>query len=173
MISQQEKFSRVLSDLFDNIEIIVSDLSQTQSVKLSPALIQGAKAFILSKDKVHLIEEFIKNTNNYWEKIHRKDDKFFIENSNDIFGEIGDDMNALKIIYTSNLIDDETKDYLWECLFSLIKISVKYVFEKRGTTVEKISKDGKSIIKLSYKDKDKFANVDLAKNNKLWDLKLW
>ena len=171
--TQIEKFAIVVGDLLDNIKIIIGDLYSTGGTTLTPDLIDAVKTYILSKDKVYIIDRFIDSSYEFWENIHHKDEKFFINNSDQIFGNGDSNINAFKVIFTNNSVDDETKDFLWSCIFSMVKISTRYVFECRGTSVEKTNKDNKILVKLTYKNKEFKSEVDLSKHNKLWNIKLW
>jgi len=169
-----DKFSIVLGETFDNISIIIGDLYTEGKTTLNPALVNALKAFILSHDKIFTINKFIENSNQIWPDIKNKNEDCLLKNFDHLFGDYSnrEEFNAVKLIFTA-AIDKEAKIYIWECLFSLVKLSINHIFTERGTLVNKGNKDGKKIITISYKNKDFFPKINLSDQNKLWDLKLW
>jgi len=175
-VTQIRKFYTVLGELFDGMGMIIEALNSSRLTTLAPGNVKIVKDFIMSKDPIYLIDTFIKNSEEYWEKIKQSEDDYFINNSSTIFGEYANDsqLNALKVIFGKDvngksLVDDGTKNCLREYLFSLIKISIVHIFESRSPTVEKL--DGK--VKIIYKNKEKYKTLDIVKHAKIWNVKLW
>lgn len=169
-----EKFSIVLGQTFDNIGIIIGELNAKGKTELIPDSVNALKTFVLSHDKIFTIDKFIKNSNKIWKDIKNRDEKCLLENCDQIFGDYSEypEFDAVKLIFTS-AIDDISKSYIWECLFSLVKLAITYIYIERGTSITRGDKDGKKIIKISYKNKDFFPEINLSEQNKLLDSKLW
>src|SRR5258708_186674 len=129
--SQVEKFHQNLTDLLDNVITVIEYLNQKGSASQIPvAIISAGKGYLLSKDKIETISKFIENSHTHWDKIHEKEDSYFVDNSGSIFGDYSEDsnFNALKVIFTGDALDKESKDIIRLCIFSLIKISIVYIF---------------------------------------------
>jgi len=174
---QIDKFNKVLLELIDAMSGIISDLNNVGLTKLTGNDVNIIKLFISSLDKKHVINTFIDNSSEHWDKIKEKNDEFFINNSSKIFGQYAnyEQFNALKIIFSKNqsgisLVDDDTKESIREYLFALIKISIVYIFNSKEPVIEKTS-DNK--VKITYK-KTAFTNIDdLMARAKKWNIKLF
>jgi len=178
-LSAPDRFHKTLGELLDNIGLIISDLSQNGLTTLTSLSVDAVRTYITSQDKIYLIDRFIKNSEPYWINIKKKDDDLFVKNSDMIFGEYAnyEQFNSLKVIFTKNpqgqsLVDDETKDSVRLFLFALIKISIKYIFDSKNPTIEKINEDGKTRTKITYKNSS-YSNVDVLNHAKIWDVKLF
>ena len=170
-----EKFYIVLGQTFNNFEVIIGELNANGKTQINAAMVDALKKFILSKDKKYLITAFINNSYAYWEQIKTRNEKFLIENIGVIFGEYSErpEFADIKKILVSET-DADTKICIWDCLTSLVRQCITYVFEERGAIAHKSSSgDGKMITKLVYKNKEAYENVELAKYIKMWNLKLY
>src|SRR5579863_176952 len=116
-ISQVEKFHKVIGEFFNAIQIVIYNLNNEKKTTLNTEDVDIVKKFVLALDKNYLIKNFIENTNGYWDTILKRDDDYFVEHSNDIFGEYNNDSRflALKIIFSKDssgkyIVDAESKD---------------------------------------------------------------
>lgn len=170
-----EKFAKVMDEMFDNIGIIISDLNAAGKTHLHAVLVQAFREYILSHDKRFLIDSFIENSQEYWIDIKNKNEVCLLQNAPKILGSFSDrpEFDSVKIIF-SDQIDEEAKSYVWACLFSLVKLSIHHVYKERGTSVSRsINNEGKSVLTISYKNKNLYPQVNLRKQNEVWDLKLF
>ena len=173
-LSIEDKFCTVLGETFDNISVIIGELNARGKTDINGAMVTALKQFILSRAKDYSINSFIEGSNKFWEQIRNKDEKCMLENSHIILGEHANkpEFSSVKLIFTSE-IDHEAKSFLWDCLHALVKLSIKYIFIERGTTVTRENRDGKSILKVSYKKKSFHENIDIPKCSKAWNLGLY
>jgi hypothetical protein len=177
-ISQVDKFVKVLTELFDNSRLIIEDLHQHGVTNLTPLNVDLIKNVVLNKDKFYLIKTFIETSYPYWDNIKSKNDDFFINNSDKIFGEYAkyDELNSIKVIFGKNAqgnpaVDNETKDSLRPFFNSLIKISIRYIFECKEPNIERIEEDGKKKVKISYKS-NAYPHIRVLDVAKLWGVEL-
>lgn len=179
-ISQIDKFYKIMSDLLDIMKDIIGDLHAAQLTSLSKDAVDTLKLYAINLDKKYLIETFINNSESHWDKILSKDDNFFINNSTAIFGEYADydNFNALKIIFSKNaqgvsVVDNDTREAIRAYIFSLIKISIKYIFEAKGGHIEKNTDNGKTVVKITYNNKGVFSNINPRQHAEKWKVALW
>jgi len=175
-VSQPDKFRKTFSELFDVMVIIISDLNTAGKTTLNVNNVNLVKEFMMALDKNYLITTFINNSNEYWDNILNKNDEFFVNNSQKVFGSYSDmpEFNALKVIFHKNkdgvsLVDEDTKDAVRDYLYALIKISIVHVFNSREPKVEKNG----SKVTISYGKKSEYANIDIMGHAKKWEIKLW
>lgn len=169
-----DKFSIVLGQTFTNIGTIIGELNVAGKTELNTAMVDALKDYTLSKDKKYLIDSFINTSCEYWEQIKNKDENCLLNNSDKILGEYVNkpEFSSIKLIFSSH-IDNESKQYIWDCLASLVKLSIHYVLEERGASIKKTIIDGKNSIRITYKNKDLYPQVDITKQNRLWSLGLF
>lgn len=127
-------------------------------------------SFINSIDKHYLIQEFIKNSEPYWDMIKSKDEKFFVENSKEVFKRLPlEKVNIFKEIFEAkdsqgnNIISSTFKEQLWNILGAMIKICIKYIHKQR----EPFSNE-----EVHGYNKKFFEHVDINKHAQLWNVKL-
>jgi len=180
-VSQVDKFVQVLTELFDNFVIIIDDLNQRGLTKMTGLLVDTVKKVAMSRDKHFIIDKFVINTFPYWDNIKSKDDDFFLNNSTKIFGEEysnDERFNSLKLVFSKDahgkyLLDEDTRNVIREFLFSLIRISIKYVFEAKGGQIERTEKDGKKQVKISYTKGSEYPLIKVLDVAKTWEVKLF
>lgn len=110
--------------------------------------------YIQKMDPIDLIEKFISKSYEYWCKIKEKDEKFFIDVADKIFGNLpSGDVNMFKNIFILKkdngdpLIGDEYKDILWNYFHANVRISLSYLSETKsykrltpGIDIDSVSK---------------------------------
>lgn len=161
----EERFYGNLKGFFDLTKDILDDLYTSKKyTEIPPALVDIAWGFLCNSDKVQLLENFIKKSHPHWEKIREKDQDFFVSNASCIFGELPTDkLNSFLKLLTTDMIGEEQKKNIWNYLSSFVKISIKYLYEKRG---------GKMLNDTYTFDKEFFVDVpDLNNSIKNWDIK--
>lgn len=178
--SQVEKFYTVMIELLENMEEVIGDVNTAHLTSLTRIDVKLIRDYASSLDKKYLIDTFITNSENHWDKILNKDDDFFITKSSDIFGKYANyqQFNAIKVIFSKNdkgisIVDQDTREAIREYIFALIKISIKYIFESKGAVVEKLNDNGVNKIKIVYHNKDVFSNIDIRKHASTWKVMLW
>jgi len=166
-----DKFKHVLGQLFDNIGVIIGDLNRIGKTDLNANMVNVLKTYIISQDKVYVITSFINNSYSYWKDIKNKNEKCMLDNSSIILGEYSNkpEFSSIKLIFSSH-ISNEDKDIIWDCIHSLIKLSLKYVYEEKGTSVTTKVDNGKKTLTISYKNKEKHSIVNIPESYKLWNL---
>lgn len=175
-ITQPDKFQKTFDEFFDVMGTVITDLNNNGKTNLNVSNVAMVRQFILSLDKTYLINTFIEKSNTYWDSILKKDDDFFVNNSNKVFGDYANmsEFNALKIIFSKNkdgisLVDDDTKEAVRDYLYALIKISIVHVFNSKEPKVEK---NGYKV-SITYGKKNAFPNINIIENIKNWEIKLW
>ena len=121
-----------LIDLCGEVKRILDKLYKEKLINFNPILITIGQGILSKYVPDVIIDNFIKNTCQHWEKINEKDENFFIENAGDLLKDypVGD-IDPFKEIFKNNYIDDNDKELLWEYLESLIKISIIYIHQER------------------------------------------
>jgi len=169
-----DKFVVVLGETFDNIGIIIGDLNSLGKTELNAVLVEVLKKYILSHDKKYLINTFTDNSYKYWTDIKNKNELSLTNNIDKIFGDYTSrpEFESIKLIFSS-YIDEESKSYIWICLSSLVKLCIENVFLERGTTVSRVkNNEGKSVLKIQYKNKELYPEIKLIEHIKAWELSL-
>lgn len=100
-------------------------------IAMASALIEGFQPQVL-------INGFITNAHLFWDKIHERNDDFFIHNASSIFEYLPtDSVNVFKDLYLTknakgeSVISKKLKDEIWDLFDAMIKISIKYIHKHR------------------------------------------
>lgn len=174
-VSFEEQFYCNVCDLCDYIIELIEGCWSNGYKIISPAQIKIAKNLLLIYDKSQLINNFIIQTNDYWDNIRTRDYMFFIENGNKLLGEsFRKDINIFELIFTAKnpetgapLILDDEKENLWVYFSSLVKISISYIHKKRNCIL--IKKDNG----MEPKYQTEFMpDIKVRKQAKLWEVTL-
>lgn len=155
----EERFKITILQLLDYIKILSEEYSQPLG------LIGVIKIGLNTISSNDLVENFIKKTYDNWEKIRIKDTDYFINLSEVFLSEVNSnkeeyaDSPLLKCINigkeTSNFktllskLDDDDKDTIWSGIHPLIKQSISYMKQNR----------------------EKFNNIDINSEIKIWNIK--
>lgn len=164
--SEEVRFYSVLSGFMSLLESTVFDLFSAQKTTLHPDKVRIASKYISGQLKNKLIENFVVNSEKYWGRIKERDEPYFFERIDEIFGSdtFKEEMAPVKKIFADNLVSDDVKTSFWKFMDSLIKISIKYIHRERVG----ILKDGQEIYLGSCMD---FCNVKEHADN--WGVKLY
>lgn len=127
----------------ENLLAIAGDASNELQLKgingISGGIMAIAKAYLAGRDRRELIQLFIdKGHEECWGKVSVKDDDFFLNNAERLFGKIrGFDLNIFQDVFRKDangkfLLSQELIDDVWITLDAMIRISIKYIHVNRG-----------------------------------------
>jgi hypothetical protein len=170
-----ERFSETIGELSVFIVDLVTEVEKNTGHKtVDPKLIKLASFMIGAIDKNELIEGFIGHSYLHWEQIRLQNRDFFAENGADIFKNLPmKEVDNFKRLFTTKdrtgefLVCGDNSDILWEYFGALVKMSIKYIHEKRKpfTSID----DGKEVHDYSVSFMD---NVNVENCVGLWKIKL-
>lgn len=178
VLGEPERFSTNLLDLCDLMHILVTNCYDNGYKDINPGLILLAKAYLSNQDKVELIETFISNSHMYWNEIHDKNENFFIEHTNEVFGKLPVDSNIIGVFRTfftakdkkgEFVVSEQDREYIWETFFSLVKISIKHVHKIRECVLVQNPETGR--MRPSYKH-NRYPEIKVMEYAKLYGLSL-
>lgn len=141
----------------------------------------GITAFDLF-DKKYIIERFIKNSHEFWDQILNRNEEFFTKNSTEIFKEVSSEklsiFNELFTLTDSNgnkLLKEDLKEQIWDLFHNMVKISIKYVHNKRSPYNFEDNNfyeyDFTLIDSLKYPTTN-ICDVDIDRHAEMWNIKL-
>ena len=112
--------------------------NSSEQIELSSGEITMGKAFVMLQDNGSLAKGFIKRSFNYWDSIKARDEEFLINNAGVLFNELDEkyikEFNkifSLKKEDGSPLLEQATKDSLWNIPEAMVKNCIKYIHEQR------------------------------------------
>lgn len=129
-ISEKDRFKKTLVEFSQRCLDIYNDCYKRRGEKheFGENFIVVVGDVLSGKDGRLLITQFIVRSYKYWDTIKLKNEKFFINNADIIFNEIPDNyIKQFKKLFENNLLDDDDKECIWAFVFSLVKISIKYL----------------------------------------------
>lgn len=168
-----ERFSVNIEILIDALIDANDTIQETREGIVNPELVSMALGFIKKCDGKYLIDQFIKNSEKFWDQIYDRSEIFFIKEAGTIFGNLPIKATFFKDLIEctdengENIITDETKTEIWDILHSLVKISIRYIH--KGRNPYSYLSDGE--YENAY-DKEFFDSVDLGHHADVWDLDL-
>ena len=172
--THEERFFENMLGLTSFIKVLVEKVSDAGHKIVNPMIIDIAMVILNNYDKNKIIENFILYSHDYWDQIFMKDERFIHENCLIIFQDLPKNhveaFTHIFLLKNKNgefIIDSDDKDIIWEYFSSFIKISIKYIHEKR-VCVEKIV-DGKMIPRWLH---DYMKHINLQSEAKRWNVKL-
>lgn len=178
--SEEQRFSANVQCLTELVHELTSICWDAGVKQINPILISLAGGYLSGIDKVQLIETFINNTENdekhYWDEIKNRNEKFFIEHTNEVFGKLPveqGNIDAFKMLFTAvdadgeSIISDDDKTAVWDMFGSLIKICIKYVHRVRDCYL--FEKEGRMVPRYRY---NKFPAIKVREHAKKWDIDL-
>lgn len=178
--NEEERFSANIKSLTDLVHELTSMCWDAGNKQINPTLIMLAGAYLSSFNKVELIEIFIENTHEIcWEKIRNRNENFFIEHSEQIFGKLPisqGNIDAFKILFTAkdqkgeSIISDEDKDAIWDHFGTLVKICIKYVHRVRECYLFEDKEKNKFLPKYRH---NRFPQIKVREHAKKWDIELF
>lgn len=160
-LTQPEKFLQNVVDLTELLQELIAVCYEKKQTTIHPSLIQVAGKFILCLNKIVVIETFIKRSYPYWDRIINREEKFFLENTRDVFGDLPEDhVDGFRVLFSSRdkngklLMCEEDKNAIWDFFDSLVRIAIVYIHEKR---IPKL-KDNRKIYTIKYE-----TDIDIIK----------
>ncbi len=176
--SEEERFSANVKGLTDLVHELTSMCWDAGNKQINPTLIVLAGAYLSSFNKIELTETFIEHTHEIcWEEIRNRNEIFFIEHSEQIFGKLPvgqGNIDAFKILFTAkdsngeSIISDDDKDAIWDHFGTLVKICIKYVHKVRDCYL--FEKDNKFVPRYRY---NRFPSIKVRDHAKKWDIELF
>jgi len=176
--SEEDRFIANVKVLTDLVHELTSMCWDAGHKKVNPILINLAGAYLSGLDKNELIETFINHTHAVcWEEIRNRNENFFIEHTNEIFGQLPveqGNIDAFKMLFTSkdengdSVISEDDKEAVWDMFSSLVKICIKYVHRVRECYL--VEKDGKMVPRYRY---NRFPEIKVREHAKKWDIELY
>lgn len=175
-VTCEDKFLRSVTELTDLIHELVEDACQRGYTIIPPLLVKMGGQYLSSHySKEKIIQGFIKRSHAHWDAIHERKEEFFASNANAIFGGLPlDNVDAFKKLFTLkdkngvHVIAKEDRAAIWDFFDSLVKISIRYIFEGRRPSI-RVTNDGKKkpVYLASF-----FDEVELERHAKNWGIKL-
>lgn len=129
-VSEKDRFKKTLIEFSQRCLDIYNDCYKRNNIKkeFGENFIVVIGDVLSGKDGRQLITQFIIRSFEYWNLIKRTDEKFFINNSNVIFNGVPDNyIKQFKELFEKDLLNNDDKDCIWEFVFTLVKISIKYL----------------------------------------------
>jgi hypothetical protein len=173
---EQERFKKNCEYLLSVVEEGLSELRDRGYKVLDNGTLLLAKEVVSLTDPHLLIQGFLKETHaTCWEMIRIKNEKFFVDNKDSIFGDLPvDNVNILRDLFITkdergrNIVQDGFKEQIWTLLHSLVKIAIKYIHKHRDPTCRK-QVDGRIVEEYNYSF---FDMVDIQKHARNWGVNL-
>jgi hypothetical protein len=175
-LRQEDKFFKSMTELTDLVQELINDAFNRGYTIVHPIVVQLGSAY-LSKNynKERIIQGFIKYSHEHWDIIKARNEDFFSEHANSIFGDIPmKNVDAFKSLFTlkdkngANVIVKEDRDAIWNFFDSFVKISIRYVFEGRQPSIRVDNNGNKKPVYLAKF----FDEVALEHHAKQWGIKL-
>lgn len=172
---EPERFYSCVVNLIDIAGDASGELAELGLTGLSTDLIETAKGFLSGYNKDGLIQMFIeKGHAECWTKVNERNDKFFLENADRLFGTIkGFDLNLFQDVFCKDpqtgkfLLSKELIDDVWLNLDSMIKISINYIHNMRRPG--QVPQNG---VMVSCYYNIFYNEVDLAAHAAIWKMEL-
>lgn len=183
--SPADAFERTLHELHAVLINIISDAWESGWQIVHPTLLDAAMKYISEKKYscVTMIETFIFYSNECWDMIHDKNEKFFEEKAWVLFRDIPKEavVKFKELFLKKNpdtnefVINQSDRDSLWVFFFLMVRVSIHYIHENRipFLTYKKF-KNKEGIIKTKaipgYEKVDFMKEIDLNKHCDKWKI---
>lgn len=175
--SEEERFSTVTKGLINLIHGSVVAAWEKGFKKINPQLVGLAGGYVSGIDKKELIETFISGTEvkhpGCWEQIRERQEKFFIEHTDAIFGNlpVGKEyIDSFREFFTDpKIIEKEDKGAIFDHVSSMVKICIKYVHRVRQCYLEEDPETKKMRPRYRY---NIFPAIKVREHAKKWEIKL-
>jgi len=140
-----ERCAANVNDFIDYIEELYDDCSERGFHIVPRTLFDIGINVIMSYTPLDFLEAMIENSNEYWDEIYRKDEKFFDENIDRVFTGTGIDSSNVGVFKSlmkaedenGNLvIDKEKRDVIWKYMHSFVRLCINHIHERRGPKVQ-------------------------------------
>ena len=158
-MSNNKSFIDNSLQLCEKVKAWIKEAPDSQA-KLTPLMLDFLITVIESSDTTNLIDGFISKSYPHWDRILAKDEKFMIENSDVLFGDIGKNkVDAIVKLYTLTQDKSET----WSIVHDMVKCSIRHIH-----TVRFPIKEGDGVrYTISF-----FPNIKLKACAEKWNVKL-
>ncbi|HSW76818.1 MAG TPA: hypothetical protein VLG50_07220 [Candidatus Saccharimonadales bacterium] len=139
---EELRFVKNVEVMADAIYSGVQTLHQEGYKVIDPKLILLAKEIIRQFDPNELIQDFIKNSQEHWCKVKKRDEAFFIHNAATVFKQLPIDIVLLfKDLFLTvdknnkSVVSDKLKNSIWELFDAMIKIAIRYIYRQRKINI--------------------------------------
>jgi hypothetical protein len=172
---EEERFAKNTTIMAQAIHESVQKLYNAGYQTVDPNVVAFAVTVISAFDKHFLIQGFIENSHTKcWDSIKKRDEKFFIENANEVFKYLPmDKVNLFKDLFLTkdsqgnSVVSQSLKNQLWELFDAMIKISIKYIHKNRTPYSYQSPEGVFNTYGASF-----FNEVDLNHHASVWGVKL-
>lgn len=146
----EDRFYANMAGLCDHVYNVLQRMMEAKTIDVNMNLVQFASAVITGMPKSKLIEDFIYYTYEHWDKILTKNRSFFLENASAMMSDLPTtNLDSFKAIFDAKtnsgvyLIPDDHEDSqtFWTFFISLVKISIKYIYQTKRPNKVRIGKD--------------------------------
>lgn len=174
MTSPEERFYYNICELADFL-LDLTQLCADEGVQtIDPKILAYGKSLLANYDKTYLIDNFINYTNEYWEEIRTHNVNFFLQHGSSIFGSLPiGNVNLFQVFYTANdrqgnpILTEEDKETLWSYFSALVRISIKYIHEKRKPKLVQTPKGLQPSYKVNF-----MSNIKVRQHANAWEIEL-
>lgn len=183
----EERFHHNIIELGQVIHDLVEKVNSKGHKIINPEVVNFAVCILSKLNHVSVIDTFIRKSSydeegnpvpfkeHCWTKIRARDRKFFLENAGEIFSNLPSNrvdafgrMFSLKDEDDNPVVPKEDEDEIWEYFESLVRISIKYVHQKRKP---KLIRRGTEEIR-RYEVSTFFSDINIAHHAENWSIEL-
>jgi hypothetical protein len=96
--------------------------------------IQAAKVYLGNYDETKLMLRVIEKMSPHWDKVIRKDESFFVKESDKIFAELPINIDLFSSLFNKNgknVLSSKEKDRIWSHFHDIIKYSCLFIHHMR------------------------------------------
>lgn len=169
MLSHEQRFQdnvNAVCEISENIEKV----ARSRGIELaSPLMISLTKEIIKVTPQETLVTMFVRHSHTFWASIFKRDESFFKTN---FFPELPFVSQVLSKVlsdeYDPPIISPELKDELWRIFGGLVRISIRFIHERRGPALKEVG-DGQWVPKY---EREFLPQVQLESAAKEWGVKL-
>lgn len=186
-LKPSDRFKKNMIILLEIISEMFEEASENKVVESDTKLLTILKVIINSTNGSYMINNFIKRSNKYWDKIRERDIDYFKNHGLELFTSVkekgidsfkeGDNnfvknlqdkhidnfKKMLEATYSINgkeidIFDEERKEDIWKIMASFVKISISHVHTERNYENGKYSTE--------Y-----FPEINIKENVDKWDIR--
>ncbi len=143
-LAPHQRFRDNVIGLSHYCKVIINKASETGHVHmLLPGFVNAGITMLekqcTKEEMIKMIDDFVIKSHQNWHQIKLKNEDFFDKNSSEIFASSSspDVVQMFRTLFFTTLPDGNPlitsaqKDYVWNALHSLVKISIQHVHESR------------------------------------------
>ena len=179
-VKPSDRFKKNMIILLEIISEMFEEASDKKIVESDSKLLTILKVIINSTNGDYMINNFIKRSNPYWDKIRERDIEYFKNHGLDLFTSVKEngidsfkegDNNFVKNLQdkhidnfkrileaTYTIFDEERKEDIWKIMGSFVKISISHIHTERTFENGKYS--------VEY-----FPEINIKENVDKWDIR--